>query len=157
MHWIDSNVFISSKNSWYGFDIVPAFWTFLEQQASLGVIKSPMAVHKELCDQEDELSTWAKTQRETMFIDPDEPVQREYSAIVNHVSRTYKGPDSVRFLARADPWVIAHAKAENGIVVTLEARVGDDSKKVKIPNICEHFGVSYVTLWEMLRSLGASF
>ena len=35
---LDSNVFIQAKNGPYGFDIVPAFWEFLDKKAEEGII-----------------------------------------------------------------------------------------------------------------------
>ncbi len=40
-------------------------------------------------------------------------------------------------------------------VVTFEKRVGPNSTKVKIPNICEQFNVDYCDLFHMMRQLGA--
>ncbi len=31
MYLLDANVFIDAKNRYYGFDIVPAFWDWLQQ------------------------------------------------------------------------------------------------------------------------------
>ena len=45
--WLDTNVFITSKNTFYGFDIAPGFWEFIEQQAESGEIAAPALVFDE--------------------------------------------------------------------------------------------------------------
>ena len=37
---LDANVFIQAKNSYYSFDLVPALWTWLHHQATLGALAS---------------------------------------------------------------------------------------------------------------------
>ena len=62
-----------------------------------------------------------------------------------------------QFLAKADPWLIAHAIASGGKVVTQETRAGENSRRAKIPNVCDFFGVEAMNMDDMLRELGASF
>lgn len=37
---LDANVFITAKNSYYQMDIFPAFWSWLDDKAELGVLAS---------------------------------------------------------------------------------------------------------------------
>ena len=60
-------------------------------------------------------------------------------------------------MGRADPWVIAHAMATGGAVVTHEQKNPAISNKVKIPNVCGHFGVRYIDVYLMLRERGVSW
>ena len=53
----------------------------------------------------------------------------------------------------SDPWLIAYASVHRGVVVTHEVLAGPKTTKVKIPDICEHFDVSYVNVFEMMRQL----
>ena len=39
-HLLDANVFITAKNSYYAFDIVPVFWEWLEAEAGNGSLAS---------------------------------------------------------------------------------------------------------------------
>ncbi|MCQ3804422.1 MAG: DUF4411 family protein [bacterium] len=34
---LDANVFIQAKHSYYSFDLVPAFWSWLQSQADVGI------------------------------------------------------------------------------------------------------------------------
>ncbi|MFQ5827189.1 MAG: DUF4411 family protein, partial [Dehalococcoidia bacterium] len=60
------------------------------------------------------------------------------------------------FLSGADPWVIAHAKALGGRVVTFE-KPEPISTKPKLPDVAGEFGVKCISLWDMLTELNASF
>ena len=54
----------------------------------------------------------------------------------------------------ADPFVIARAAVEGGIVVTMEQL---KPKAAKIPNICQHFGIQCLTLDEFMEAEGWEF
>ena len=158
-HWLDSNVFIEGKKGPYGFDIAPRFWTLLDELTENGRIACPMRVCDELLDGQDDLAGWAQARRRSdLFGEPDVPVQEAFREVIAYVTQDY--PDNQakrRFLDRADPWVIAHAIAHGGTVVSLEGRDPDASQQVKIPNVCEHFNVPYVNTYQMLRGLGVSW
>jgi len=155
---LDTNVFIQAKNGPYGFDIVPAFWEWLDQQVAAGNIFSSTTVYGELTDGEDELADWVRERRDSgLFIEPDTIVQQHFRDIADHVQQTYPTPQSQEFLSRADPWVISHAKAENATVVTHEIAVSTNSSKIKIPNVCNHFNVESTNPYLMLRDLNARF
>ena len=154
--WLDTNVFITPKNSYYSFDIAPGFWTFIDEQAETGEIAAPALVYDELVDRsDDQLAQWARERRGSpLFVKPSASVQSDLTRIADHVTSRYEPNQAADFLKGADPWVIAHAIAEGGIVVTLETKVPPGSTKVKIPNICEHFGIAWTSMFEMLSALG---
>lgn len=156
-YWLDSDSLITPKNGPYGFDIAPGFWTLIEQKALDGVIRSPMRVYHELVDEtDDELARWAKEQRESgLFVEADEAVQATLRQIADYVQQNYDQSNAQLFLDGADPWVIAHAKTQGGKVVTFE-QAAPRSKKVKIPDVCAHFGVECTDPYKMVRGLGAS-
>ena len=157
-YWLDSNIFITSKNGAYAFDIAPGFWKFIDEHAGEGKIATSTLVYDELVESDDELAKWAKARRNSgLFIAPDRAVQSSLSEIADYVKNRYESAFAGPFLARADPWLIAHARAKGGAVVTYEVLVPENSKRPKIPNVCRHFRVPCGTLWEMLRRLGASF
>ena len=61
------------------------------------------------------------------------------------------------FLEKADPWLIAKAMVTGAVVVTHESLVSDNTKKVKVPNICKQFGVSCINTFDFLRGTKAKF
>ena len=120
-------------------------------------ISSSIEVYRELASSSDSLSEWVRERGTSdLFREPDRSVQIVFQTIANFVNENYDPSQASSFLSGADPWIIAHAAAPGGTVVTLEVRVGATSAKVKIPNICDHFHVRCVNTYEMLRELGAS-
>lgn len=68
-----------------------------------------------------------------------------------------KETEKARFLSGADPWLIAKAVVTGSTIVTHELAVPANSTKVKIPNICNKFGVSFIDTYDLLETLKASF
>ena len=158
-YWLDSNVFIEGKKGPYGFDIAPRFWTLIDELIEDGRIACPIQVYQELLDSQDQIANWAKERKNSgLFVSPTRDVQEKFRTIVSYVVRRYpdNGPRR-RFLSKADPWVIAHAIAQGGVVVTLESRDPPDSRKVKIPNVCENLPIGCTNTYDMLRQLGVSW
>lgn len=156
--WLDSDSFIRAKNTAYGFDIAPGFWEFLDQKAREGIIASSSLVYRELVDEaSDDLAEWAKQREKSgLFVEPDAWVQARMREIADYVKSRYPRHEADAFLKGADPWIIAHAKAYGGTVVTFESRA-PNSKRAKIPDVADYFNVASIDLWDMLRQLRASF
>ncbi len=155
-YWLDADIFISSKNGSYGFDIAPGFWAFIEQKATEGIIATSTLVYDELVTEaDDELAQWAKQRKDIgLFVTPDESVQRSFQRVADHVNSSYAAPEAALFLRGADPWLISHALTHGGQVVTFEVKKGIGAKRVKIPNVCDHFGIPRENLYQVLRMLG---
>jgi len=152
--WLDTDTLIQAKNGPYAFDIAAGFWTSLEEKASQGLVCSAMKVFDELLAGNDELEEWARRmERSGFFVDADDSVQAEFTQIADYVVAEYETHHAEHFLRGADPWLIAHTKSEGAIVVTHEKSLTPNARKVKIPNVCNHFGVEFVQLWELLRRL----
>ncbi len=149
---LDANVFIEAKNGPYAFDIVPAFWDWLDQMAAAETAYACTMVYDELSKGEDDLADWVKSRKNSqLFVVPDAAVQARFLDIADFVSDKYPEHNAAAFLGGADPWIIAHAMVDCAIVVTLERLVPPGSQKVKIPNVCERFCVKYANTYEMLR------
>ena len=154
-YWLDADVLIQAKNTFYAFDIAPGFWEILEQSAEAKLVCSPMMVHDEIMKGGDELTKWAKLMRaNNLFIEADQAVQRGVGTIGAYVRENFDPPYAKVFLEGADPWVISAAAETKGIVVTHESLGGLGCKRVKIPNVCQTIGVDYINCYEMLRRLG---
>ena len=57
----------------------------------------------------------------------------------------------------ADPWLIAHAIHNRGVVVTHESTKHPQAKAARIPDVCDAFKVPCIDTYEMLDRLGADF
>ena len=160
MRLLDANVFITAKNAYYGLDLVPAFWSWLEEQAAAGEIASTDMVYDELRDGNDELADWVKDRKDVLF-----HVRSTSEVVSRHVatlgawaqSAGYREHVVEDFLDCADPFLVAAAAEAGLIVVTQETPAGSRRKKVKIPDACAQLGVAWENTFDMMRALGARF
>jgi len=154
MFWLDADTLMRAKNQAYGFDIAPGFWEIIKRNAKAGKLACSSLVYDEIAKGGDELTLWANGEHKTkLFVEPNEGIQKLVNDIGEYVKRNYQPAQVAFFFKGADPWVIAAALNDGGTVVTHEALVGADSKRVKIPNICLKFGVKYTDCYGMLRAL----
>ena len=153
-YWLDSDTLIR-PNRELTFDWLPSLWAILRGKGVEGVIASSAYVYDELKDGDDALAEWAAECGDSGFWMPaDESVQHAYSAIVDYVAQhqTYAPEHVATFLGKADAWIIAHALAGGGRVVTFEVPQ-PLSARPKIPDVAGNFGVDCLTLHEMLREM----
>ena len=155
---LDSNTYIQAKNQYYGMDICPGYWDWLDRQFENGTICSIDMIGRELKDGNDELADWTKERANHFIPNDDEATQTIFTEIVEYVmARDFNPGNRDTFLAKADPWIIAKAKSIGATVVTHEATSPSETKKVKIPNICRQFAVPCIDTFSLLRELKARF
>jgi hypothetical protein len=159
-YWFDSDSFITPSRTSHRFSRGTRLWDFLEQKAREHIIGSPAIVlDLELTHTDkskaDELEKWARKLDGILFLPPNDSVQIYYAQIVQAVNANpqYKVFETQAFLAKADPWVIAYAKAYGGKVVTFE-RSKPLQRKPKIPDVAEPFEVKCLDIWDVLDELG---
>lgn len=156
-YWIDADSLMRSKDGPYKIDRVPSFWEFVEAKAEADVVASSVWVYREICAayEDDPLRIWAEARSGTpLFREPSDDVQSCMKDVTNYVNANYKPEEAQLFLDKADPWLIAHAKADGGIIVTFEVLVGPGAHRVKIPNVCRAFGLhDPINIYQMLDAL----
>jgi predicted nucleic acid-binding protein len=151
MYLLDANVFIQAHRRHYGFDFVPGFWHWLEIDSGTGMIASVHAVLDELTG-EDALAVWAKQHR-AMFRPIDSRTQTVLHEVSEWALQAYAREFADEFLARADCYLVAFAKAHGCVVVTHEQPEDPRKKRksVKIPDACRHFAIEWADPFMMLR------
>jgi len=155
---LDANTYIQAKNQYYGMDICPAYWDWLDQQFALGKTSSIDMVGRELKAGNDELVSWVKDRPDHFIQNDDDDTQAAYTDVVGFVATgNFNAGSRDSFLAGADPWIIAKAIAINASVVTHESQLNPQTKQVKIPNICQQFSVPCMSTFQFLRELKARF
>jgi hypothetical protein len=95
---------------------------------------------------------WAKA-RTRLFVELDDPIQ---TATAEILSQFPKMVDTMRGRNRADPFVIAVARARGCTVVTGERNRGTPERP-RIPLVCAHFGLPCVDLLGLIRAEGWRF
>jgi len=114
-------------------------------------------VYAEILGIDDALAKWAKNRKKSSYWpEPDGDVQSTYRDIAQHVEKHYRASSPAKlgnFLAKADCWIIAHAKAKGGTVVSRESKVDKRSLTPKVPNVCATFDVPFIETMAMLKIL----
>ncbi len=158
---LDANVFIQAHRLHYPFDVFPAFWIWLEQENTMGSIGSIDWVYNEINDGGDPLADWVKTQdlERWFLVCDDETTQQCYIDIANEIMANIHYTDSAKadFLAVADSWLIAKAKALKLTIVTEERSHPQKRNKIYIPDICEIYEIPYINTVGLIRALGGLF
>lgn len=155
---LDSNTFIEAKNGYYHFDVCPGFWDWILARHAVGDLFSIEKIGQELNEGTDELADWAVAPAASLFLSPDEKTIAEMKRVTEWVMKQpYDEKNRARFFSKADPFLIAHAIAHKHTVITHETKVAEDSRKVKVPNVCDAFGVPWMHSFAMLKKEKARF
>ena len=154
---LDANVFITAKNTYYGFDFCRAFWDWIDLAHAAGVVYSVERVYDELLERDDELTAWCRG-RGDMFLSLTADDVRAV-ATVNRWSINSRHDDPAaksEFADAADSFLVAQAMAGSHTVVTHE-RISDGRRRIKIPNAAAAHSVPWCTPFHMLRVEQARF
>ncbi len=154
---LDANVLIQAWQKYYSPNICPGYWDVLNYFGIQNRIFIPAIVYEEITRTEDDLSKWLKAS--------DIPIKKIDENVTKCLKRVYSSDPNHKFLvdntkarSLADPWLIAHVINENAIVVTKEEKVTAlNSKKIKIPNVCENMNVPWINDFQMISELGIRF
>jgi len=153
---VDANVYITAFNSYYHFGFGTKFWDILRRCGPSGRIVTIDRVRDELLAKTDELSAWVRTLSEDTFVKSDRiDVVEEYRRLQNWANNQPQFIPAAKsaFASGNDAWIVAYALAGGQTVVTLEVLKPDIRKGIKIPNICDAFGIRCINTFEMLHEL----
>ncbi len=157
---IDSSALIDIKRT-YPVDVFPGVWTKLENLVKDGRLIAPQEVLFELKKRDDELTDWVK-KHEIMFKEPT-PTQ---ISIVRRILKDFPSFVKLNRDHDADPWVIALAYEHANIQMAVDGTKFDpivvaheklDGNKVKIPYVCQKYGLNCIRALEMFRNEGWIF
>jgi hypothetical protein len=160
---IDSDVLITAKNSYYAFDLCPGFWDSLLAQHRDGQVFSLDRNRQELLQgrDDDNLVKWVHDVVPNNFFLScnNAEVVATYTEVMLWVQRNPQYFDSAKakFATGADGWLVAYAKVNGCIVVTLEESRPEARSQIKLPDVCFQFGVVPQDVFTMLRALSVQY
>jgi hypothetical protein len=159
MYLLDSDVFIRAKNLHYAFDIVPAWWEWLERAHRAGLVNTVEACRIEVLAGADELADWMRAQPATFAIAPQAADQPSMTRVSDWAvaATQYRQGAAAQFLGAGDYFLVSQALSLGYTVVTHEEPAPQSKTRIKIPDACNAVGVQWVTPWRMLRDQGARF
>ncbi|WP_276360207.1 DUF4411 family protein [Daejeonella sp. H1SJ63] len=133
------------------------YWDMLNELGNQNRIFLPQAVADEITKTDDELSQWLSTSKipiQTINESIALALRSIYAANPDHKLLV----DNTRQRSLADPWLIAHAINDNACVVTKEnLETAANSKRIKIPNVCNNMGVRWINDFQFVEELNLRF
>ncbi|MEX2515472.1 MAG: DUF4411 family protein [Gammaproteobacteria bacterium] len=163
MYVIDSDVLITAKNSYYAFDLCPGFWNSLLVQHRAGQVYSLDRNRMELLQgrDDDDLVRWVNESVPAGFFlsTHQADVAAAYTDIMMWVQRNPQYFDSAKaqFATGADGWLVAYARVNDCVVVTQEEPRPESRNQIKLPDVCNQFGVRPENVFTMLRALQVQY
>lgn len=155
LYVLDANVLIHAHEDYYPVDRIPHFWAWLLEMAAQNIIKVPRVIFDEVTPPPGPLANWIKQKEVRDLMILSEPIDR---ARVTHVLVHGYAPDltdvEIEKIGK-DPFLVAAAmEAPDRIVVTREVSKPKRQKaNRKVPDICNLFGVSVITDFQLYRAL----
>ena len=139
---LDSDVLIAAFRVHYAPAFCPGFWDCLAYHLSTGRLLIINPVRDEI-DSPPGLVRWVDQLPQNAFASVDQTISSAYTRISDWVRLNPKFDQSAldNFASGADGWLVAYAMVHNAVVVTNEVSAPDSKSSVKIPDICERFGV----------------
>jgi len=163
VYCLDTNVLIQAWQKYYSPEICPDYWDVLNKLGSQGRIFIPEEVKNEIVvtedkeNTEDDLSKWLK--RSSIPVHkPTEGVIKCWQTILQANPLHKRLVDNISGRSLADPWVISHALNNKATVVTKEnLETAINTKRIKIPNVCENMRIRWIDDFTFVKELGLKF
>lgn len=151
---LDANVLIQAWQKYYNPKFCPDYWNILIVLGKNETIFIPELVYEEVVRTVDDLSKWLKSS--------NIPIANISESVTKHIRKILEDypllVDNTKARSLADPWVIAHAISENATVVTKEEKVTAlNSKKIKIPNVCDNIGIRWMNDFQFIEEVDIKF
>ena len=165
LYLIDTNILIYANKVTNPLDIHPTYWAKMKEILERDDVFSIDKVKDEIYYYEDDLFTWCKENIDQNFWLKTSHALPEYAELQNWVqTRNYNETALIEFadIKNADPFILAYSlntirKNQNITIVTLEVSSPDSKKKVKLPDVCIHFGVRFINNNEFFREISITF
>ena len=154
---LDSNVLIEAWRKYYSPDYCGDYWEILSYLGDNNIIFIPQMVFNELTNYDDKLADWIKISK----IHPHKITEKVNKCLTDMYANNPKHKNLVdikRQKSIADPWVVAHAIAEEACVVTKEIFLtAINTDKVRIPNVCKNMGIQCINDFEFIKEVNIKF
>ncbi len=161
---IDTSSFID-MNKYYPQSAFKSFWNEFEKMITENRVGSPRMVLTELERQDDNICDWAKKYRNPLFHE-----KHDHYLLVQEILLKYPKLINPRDTKEsADPFLIAMALdminspqktlLQYDVCIVTEEKVNkkQNSKKIKIPEVCIHYNIPCFSMIEMILKEGWEF
>ena len=156
---LDANVLMTAYHHYYAPELCPGFWEFLEHYIAVGRMVIIDRVYDEILFPSG-LVAWSERAVNAVPVSTaSQPVAESYRRLMDWVQENPQFNPAARrdFANGADGWLAAYSMVSGAVVVTNESSAPNAAKRVPLPDLCEQFGVPYISPFRMLLDLGARF
>jgi hypothetical protein len=158
LYLLDANTIIESSKKYYQFNRVRPFWDWILYHAEKGDLKIPYEIYEEnIKGKKDEFVTWFEQEEIRTKLQLNERIARnDLLRVINEGYAPDLNDIEIEKMGR-DPFLIAYALSKpNRCVVTLEIPGNNIRHNKKIPNVCQHFGIPTISLFNLIEILDFS-
>ena len=155
LYLLDTNVLIRAHEDYYPIDRIPQFWTWLHDQATVGIIKMPRQIYDEVAQSSDILGDWLRqSEVKTALVLAEATDTVRVRHVIEHGYASDLDDIEVESLGR-DPFLIAAALCgTDRVVVTREvSRPSKQRANRKVPDVCAAFGLRVINDFALYREL----
>jgi hypothetical protein len=152
-HCFDTSAFIECWSGRYRRTTFTGLWSNIEGMVAASEICSPEEVLNEVKKKEDGLHAFLNGEKEKAIVPLDEEIMEGTREVLAEFPRL---AGQMRGRNKADPFVIATAKAREIVVVTEEGARGNRNRP-KIPLVCEHFQIECINVLDYIEEQGWTF
>lgn len=157
IYCFDANPLIQAWQKYYSPKFCSDYWEILNELGIQGRIVLPEEVYQEIVKTDDDLSKWLKSSKIPVR-KTDGNVINCWKRILDHDPKHKFLVDNIKQRSLADPWIISHALNENAVVVTKEEKVmNPNTNRIKIPNVCDNMGISWINDFQFIEKLDIQF
>lgn len=137
VYLVDANVLINAKNTYYPFELVPGFWSWVEQQARDGQLFSIIQVRAELTRGDDQLARWVRILPTGFWLKGTPASAVALGELATWAQSGHYSSTAVQtFFQSADYHLAAQAKATSYTAVTNETPEPRRKSEIKLPDAC---------------------
>ena len=144
---LDTGFFIRSR--YYYPQNFPSFWEKMGNAVMGGIVSSTREVRNELeryGGPQEHLLAWMKKNRQIFTTPNNDELEKVRQIFANKkFQRLLSNKAKNSGYPLADPFVIAKAWTVGCCVVTAEMPAIPNSSKIKIPDVCDYFGVAWAS------------
>lgn len=158
---LDSNILITGERDYYPHDIFPSVW----EAVSASIVEKRAivldVVYKEIVKGQGWLAEWMKRHK-TYVVGTDQQdivdaYQQVLAYVFNSENKFTKAAKDAWFanIDVADPWLIASAIVTGNTIVSFEVFASPGCRKrIKIPNVADHFAIPCIGIVDYIKTLG---
>lgn len=150
---VDTSALIDGLERYYPVEAFPGLWQKVDDLIAEGRFFMSDEVWEEATAKDAAVKAWCDGRRDAVVIPTDAAVATEVQRVLTNHERLVM---NLKNRNRADPFVIAVASLQGGVVVTGEGADGTENRP-KIPYVCQKLGIECIRFLELIKLEGWTF